>query len=145
MENGFTMSYTYNIATPATSTVSITAPSSSYVGYTTVTGYNGASAYSAANQNLVSNNGKPILTIPSNEQTVVLEKSATLEVKGNVVINGLDLEERLNVIEKVLQIPSRDVTMEAKHPKLKDLYQAYMNELEKYKTWDRLNGDENVT
>ena len=85
------------------------------------------------------------MTVPNGEQTVVLEKAATLDVRGTVVINGQDLEERLNTIEKVLQIPSRDVTMESKHPKLKELYQAYMHELEKYKTWDRLNGDENVT
>ena len=143
MENGFTMSYIYTTAPITGSTISVT--SGTHSGYTTV-GYNGASAsFSTANTNLVSNNGKPILTVPSNEQTVVLEKAATLDVRGNVVINGVDLEERLNVIEKVLQIPTRDVTMESKHPKLKELYQAYMHELEKYKTWDRLNGDNNVT
>jgi hypothetical protein len=110
-------------------------------------GYNGASAsfVGSTNQNFVSNNGKPIMTVPNGEQTVVLEKAATLDVKGTVVINGQDLEERLKTIEKVLQIPTRDVTMEAKHPRLKALYEAYMLELEKYKTWDRLNGDENVT
>ena len=138
------MSYTFTTTPITGNTVSVTAGTYSS-GYTTL-GYNGASAsFVSGNTNLVSNNGKPILTVPSNEQTVVLEKAATLEVKGNVVINGVDLEERLNVIEKVLQIPTRDVTMEANHPKLKELYQAYMHELEKYKTWDRLNGDNNVT
>ena len=42
-----------------------------------------------------------------------------LEVKGRMVINGRDLEERLTTIEKVLQIPERDVILEKKHPKLK--------------------------
>ena len=46
----------------------------------------------------------------------------TLDVKGNLVINGRDLEERLNTIEKVLNIPERDVKLETKHPKLKELY-----------------------
>lgn len=96
-------------------------------------------------QNFVSNNGRPIMTIPNGEQTVVLEEAATLEVKGSVKINGVDLEERLSTIETVLQIPTRDVILESKYPKLKELYKQYMKELEKYKTFERLKGDENTT
>jgi pyruvate carboxylase len=97
------------------------------------------------NQNFISNNGSPLMTVPHNEEKIVLEKAATLEVKGTVVINGIDLEERLKTIEKVLQIPERDVIMEAKYPKLADLYQQYMHELERYKTWDRIKGNEDGT
>ena len=64
-----------------------------------------------------------------------------LEVKGRMVINGRDLEERLNTIEKVLQIPERDVKLEKKHPKLKKLYDEYINELSKYKMWHSIKGD----
>jgi hypothetical protein len=85
------------------------------------------------------------MTIPADKQEVVLEKDATLTVKGNVVINGIDLEERLNTIEKVLYIPQRDATMEAKYPKLKKLHDQYMHELEKYKTWERVKGENNDT
>ena len=66
---------------------------------------------------------------------------ATIEVKGNMVINGRDLEERLNTIEKVLQIPERDVILEKKHPKLKKLYDEYIHALGKYRTFDALKGD----
>jgi len=66
-----------------------------------------------------------------------------LEVKGRMVINGQDLEERLNTIEKVLQIPERDVKLEAKHPKLKELYDAYIHALGKYRTWDAIKGEDN--
>ena len=97
--------------------------------------------YATPNTNFYSSNQKPIMTIPHGEEKMVLEKSATLEVKGNVVVNGVDLEERLSTIEKVLQIPTRDVTMEAKYPKLAELYTQYMHELEKYRTWDRVKGD----
>lgn len=83
-----------------------------------------------------------MLTIPYGENKVQVEKKATLEVKGSISMNGMDLDERLKTIEKVLCIPQRDVTMETKHPKLKQLYEQYMHELEKYKTWDRLNGEE---
>jgi hypothetical protein len=66
---------------------------------------------------------------------------AELEVKGRMVINGRDLEERLDTIEKVLQIPERDVILEKKHPKLKKLYDEYIHALGKYRTWDALTGE----
>ena len=69
----------------------------------------------------------------------------TLEVKGNMVINGVDLEERLNTIEKVLNIPERDVKLEHKHPKLKKLYDDYINALGKYRTFEAIKGDEDGT
>ena len=69
----------------------------------------------------------------------------TIEVKGNMVINGRDLEERLETIEKVLNIPERDVILERKHPKLKELYDAYINALGKYRTFEAIKGDENGT
>ena len=65
-----------------------------------------------------------------------------LEVKGRMVINGRDLEERLDTIEKVLHIPERDVILEKKHPKLKKLYDEYINELSKYKMWQSIKGGE---
>lgn len=89
-------------------------------------------------------NGVPVMSIPHGEQTVQIEPTATLDVKGNLVLNGVNLDERLSTIETVLQIPTRDATIEAKHPKLAKLYKEYMKELEKYKTWDRIKGDDNV-
>lgn len=69
----------------------------------------------------------------------------TIEVKGNMVINGRDLEERLETIEKVLLIPERDVKLEKKHPKLKKLYDEYIQALGKYRTFEAIKGDENGT
>jgi hypothetical protein len=67
---------------------------------------------------------------------------ATIEVKGRMVINGKDLEERLDTIEKVLQIPERDVKLEAKHPKLKKLYDEYIQALGKYRTFESIKGND---
>ena len=82
----------------------------------------------------------------SNTNSEVLRINQTnppeLEVKGRIVLNGQDLEERLNTIEKVLRIPERDVKLEHKHPKLKKLYDQYIHELEKYRTWNRIKGEE---
>jgi hypothetical protein len=70
---------------------------------------------------------------------------ATLEVKGRMVINGVDLEERLKTIEQVLTIPERDAILEKKHPKLKKLYDEYIHALAKYRTFEAIKGDENGT
>jgi hypothetical protein len=70
---------------------------------------------------------------------------ATLEVKGRMVINGVDLEERLNTIEKVLSIPERDVRIEEKHPKLKKLYDEYIAALGKYRTFEAIKGEDDGT
>jgi hypothetical protein len=77
--------------------------------------------------------GDNVLTAKSNPNS--------LEVKGKVVINGQDLEERLNTIEKVLQIPERDVILEAKYPSLKKKYDEYINLLGKYRTFEALKGN----
>jgi hypothetical protein len=65
-----------------------------------------------------------------------------IEVKGRMIINGVDLEERLNTIEKALCIPERDVILERKHPKLKKLYDEYITALAKYRTFQAIKGDE---
>jgi len=81
----------------------------------------------------------------SNSNDTVLKVTQSppeLEVKGRLVINGVDLEERLNTIEKVLSIPERDVRIEEKHPKLKKLYDEYIHALAKYRTFDAIKGDE---
>jgi len=67
---------------------------------------------------------------------------ATLKVEGNVVINGKDLEKRLEIIEKVLKIPERDAKLENKYPKLKKMYNEYIKELSKARMWETLKGEE---
>ena len=74
---------------------------------------------------------------------IVQNDPASLEVKGKIVHNGRDLEERLTTIEKLLNIPERDVKLEAKHPKLKKMYDEYIKELSKARMWESLKGDEN--
>jgi len=97
-----------------------------------------------AGQFLTSNgsNGTSWTNTVSVADSVLVAKNnpAELEVKGRMVINGRDLEERLNTIEKVLCIPERDVILEQKHPKLKKLFDEYITALEKYKTFERIKG-----
>ena len=84
-------------------------------------------------------------SIPNETIRINQANPATIEVKGNMVINGRDLEERLNTIEKVLLIPERDVKLEKKHPKLKKLYDEYIAALGKYRTFEAIKGDEDGT
>lgn len=74
-----------------------------------------------------------------------MDPKATLEVKGKMVLNGQDLEERLKIIEEVLHIPERDAKLEKKYPKLKKMYDDYIKELSKYRTWEALKGDNDGT
>ncbi len=120
-----TTANTYTISYPYTVTGGTTASSTYTINST-------SGAYTSTTPSFYSTNHKSVMSIPAGEEKVVLEKDATLEVRGNVVINGIDLEERLNTIEKVLQIPQRDVIMEAKYPKLAEIYNSYMQELERY-------------
>ena len=117
---------------------SITAP----ITFTTGTNYTTTTNWASPNTVFNGGNGQPVMTVPAGGSTIQVEKEATLDVKGNLVINGVNLEERLRTIEKVLAIPERDVILEQKHPKLKELYDEYINALEKYKTWDRIKGTE---
>ena len=81
-------------------------------------------------------------SIPNEAMRINQTNPPTIEVKGNMVINGRDLEERLDTIEKVLQIPERDVKLERKHPKLKKLYDEYITALGKYRTFEAIKGEE---
>jgi len=79
----------------------------------------------------------------TNENVMIVKQSPPeLEVKGRMVINGVDLEERLKTIEKVLSIPERDVRIEKKHPKLKKLYDEYIAALGKYRTFEAIKGED---
>lgn len=84
-------------------------------------------------------------SIPNETLRINYTDPPTVDVKGRMVINGVDLEERLRIIEKVLAIPERDVKLEAKHPKLKELYDAYINALGKYRTFEAIKGEDDGT
>lgn len=94
--------------------------------------------YSNSNSSWTSTNGHPVMTIPHGENKVVIDEKAALEVKGRMIINGIDLEERLSIIENLLNIPTRDAKMEEKYEKLSNLSNQYKQALEEYKTWERL-------
>jgi len=84
-------------------------------------------------------------TTPYDSVLIANQNPASIEVKGRMIVNGRDLEDRLDTIEKVLQIPERDVILEKKHPKLKKLYDEYIQALGKYRTFEAIKGDDDGT
>jgi hypothetical protein len=125
----------------STSTITLTGAGSSGSTYSIGTGFGGAGQIYTTNGTGASN-----WATPPNPYDSVMKVNQTnpptIEVKGNMVINGVDLEERLNTIERVLQIPERDVILEKKHPKLKKLYDEYIAALGKYRTFEAIKGND---
>ena len=123
-------------------TYSTTGATTVPIGSVSIGGTGSSSSYIVSNGNTSSYTwSTPYDSVLTVNQT----KPTSIEVKGNMIINGRDLEERLNTIEKVLQIPERDVKLEKKHPKLKELYDAYIHALGKYRTWEAIKGEEDGT
>ena len=143
------MTYTINNATANTGTITLNTGAgvggTGAVGQTYTTtgtsGFNWATPQTQFN----SSNGNPVMSMTHGKDEIVLEKDATLTVKGKVVINDRDLEERLTTMEKLLQIPERDVILEKKYPKLKKLYDEYITALGKYRTFEAIKGDKDAT
>jgi hypothetical protein len=81
--------------------------------------------------NFVNSNGKTVMQIPAGDE-------AAVQITGKIKWNGEDLQERLERIESMLHIPTRDAILEEKYQKLKRLWDEYHTALEEYKTWERL-------
>jgi hypothetical protein len=94
----------------------------------------GASYGSGGYQNgtvFANTSGKEVMKIPAGD-------NASVQITGKIKWNGEDLEERLERIESLLNIPTRDIILEEKYQKLKKLWEQYNTALEEYKTWERL-------
>ena len=127
-----TASHPYYGAVPTTSTVPLT------IGQVYTTNTTGPYLTSTGNGTAWTNSNSEVMRINQTDPP-------SIEVKGRMVINGVDLEERLKTIERVLTIPERDVILEKKHPKLKKLYDEYIHALAKYRTFEAIKGDDNGT
>jgi hypothetical protein len=81
-------------------------------------------------------NYNPYSNISITESTFPVEHNLTVE--GRAIIQGRDILEELDEMRDALLLLKRDVDMEAKYPKLRELKDAYEAELEKYKTFEAL-------
>jgi hypothetical protein len=102
--------------------------------------YGAGTSYTTGTNWVAPNNYESVMTVNNTG-----EKDPALNVTGKFFVNGIDLEERLEIIEKVLHIPQRDSKLEAEYPRLKKLFNEYISALEQYRTWDKLKGEGNAT
>jgi len=61
-----------------------------------------------------------------------------MRVDVPLIVDGRDVMKELDEMRDVLLLLKRDVDMEAKYPRLKELKDEYERALEKYKTFDTL-------
>ena len=66
----------------------------------------------------------------------VSAKASMITVDGTFEVQGRDVLSELDEMRDVLMLLKRDVDMEAKYPKLKELKDAYAAQLAKYTTFD---------
>ena len=64
--------------------------------------------------------------------------NGSMRVDVPLIVNGRDVMKELDEMRDSLLLLRRDVDMEAKYPKLKELKDEYERTLEKYKTFDIL-------
>lgn len=64
--------------------------------------------------------------------------NGSMRVDVPLIVSGRDVMKELDEMRDVLLLLRRDVDMEAKYPKLKELKDEYERTLEKYKTFDIL-------
>ena len=72
----------------------------------------------------------------SNGISAVDISSSVTKINTPLLVNGRDVMAELDEIRDVLLLLRRDVDMEAKYPKLKQLADEYRLQLEKYKTFE---------
>ena len=64
--------------------------------------------------------------------------NGSMRVDVPLVVNGRDVMKEIDEMRDALLLLKRDVDMEAKYPRLKELKDEYERALEKYKTFDTL-------
>ena len=78
----------------------------------------------ATNYYITDNTSNPSLMVNNSENTLI--------------VNGRDIMAELDEMRDALLLLKRDVDMEAKYPRLKELKDEYDRALEKYKTFEAL-------
>jgi hypothetical protein len=84
--------------------------------------------------------GSTISTTSSADSKITIDggENGSMRVDVPLVVNGRDVMKELDEMRDVLLLLKRDVDMEAKYPRLRELKDEYERALEKYKTFDTL-------
>lgn len=84
----------------------------------------------------------PVITTSSLSNSAITingdPNSGSMRVDVPLIVNGRDIVKELDEMRDVLLLLKRDVDMEAKYPRLKELKDEYEQALAKYKTFEAL-------
>lgn len=93
--------------------------------------------YNSTITSLSSSNTSPVN--PAQGSILVINGNTNkVEVKTALEVGGRDVIKELDEMRDALLLLKRDINMEAKYPRLKELKDEYERELAKYKTFDTL-------
>lgn len=79
-----------------------------------------------------------IANTSSIRDSTITINDGSMNVDVPLVVNGRDVMQELDEMRDALLLLKRDVDMESKYPRLKELKEEYEAALEKYKTFDAL-------
>jgi hypothetical protein len=108
--------------------------SSNYT-YSTLTGHLPGSSITAANAGMGAISST---SIADAKITIDGGENGSMRVDVPLLVNGRDVMKEIDEMRDAMLLLKRDVDMEAKYPKLKELKDAYERQLEKYKTFEAL-------
>jgi len=96
---------------------------------------NSNNTYSTSIGHLPSSVAQKYANITFSDNTI---NKTTLKVDGDLIINDRDVMKELDEMRDALLLLKRDVDMESKYPRLRELKDEYERALEKYKTFEAL-------
>jgi hypothetical protein len=109
--------------------------------HTTTAIFNSTQNYNPNNYTYASNTAIAAISSTSIEDhkiTIDGGENGSMRVDVPLLVNGRDVMKEIDEMRDALLLLKRDVDMEAKYPKLRELKDAYEAQLEKYKTFEAL-------
>jgi hypothetical protein len=91
-----------------------------------------------SNNSSVNVSSSSIITSSQNSLFTVNGSTNKVEVKAALEVNGRDILKELDEMRDALLLLKRDINMEDKYPRLKEIKDEYERELSKYKTFDAI-------
>jgi hypothetical protein len=82
--------------------------------------------------------GKVLSSDTIDPYEIDIAQAKTMQIDIPLVVQGRDVMKELDEMRDVLMLLNRDVDMEAKYPKLKEIKDEYEAQLAKYTTFDIL-------
>ena len=106
--------------------------------YSVIGGYNGTYTTNGPIYNNITSGSISSTSIADAKIRIDGGENGSMQVDVPLVVNGRDVMREIDEMRDVLLLLKRNVDMEAKYPKLRELKDAYEAQLEKYKTWEAL-------